>query len=529
MVRRGGGARGRGRRYPGRSRRTTIVVRPHLGVQADGGRRYNYNPRVLDVVRQIPRGTHLRSARPAARDRRCGALSSEARADYQKLGVSLADACPVAAGALLSARRPRVSPARRRAEPPNWSAPNTSYIERDAEAVLRGFDDHATVGRDDRRQRPADVDDPARLSRDRAARCATATSRTIRPSPRCSAQPRDVRSTIDAALQIRVASIVEAAAKQASGKAAAIVLDPDTGAVLASVSYPWPISRRRAERRRRGRRIAARSRALRVVSAGLDVQAGHRRRRALPRCGAGEDDIHLHAAARRAGRRAARRMVASGARRCSGHAPARDDRHARRPGPFLQRLLRAARGEARAPAADRLRGQARHRADAVDNAAGGARSRHAAAGRLRPGRRARDAAADGARRRGDRRRRHAPRRARGRARRTPRRPRSAFVPPAAARLLASYHARRGDDRHRQQPSQCTRGAIAGKTGTAEVYRRAVARLVRRASRRTARRRSGSPSRSSSSTPATADEPRRRLPGTSSPPPVCPGCWSRSPP
>ena len=36
-----------------------IVARPHLGMQADGSRRYQYNPRVLDVARQIPRGRVL--------------------------------------------------------------------------------------------------------------------------------------------------------------------------------------------------------------------------------------------------------------------------------------------------------------------------------------------------------------------------------------------------------------------------------------------------------------------------------------
>jgi hypothetical protein len=34
-----------------------LVVRPHLGVQADGMRRFQDNPRVLDLVRRIPRGT----------------------------------------------------------------------------------------------------------------------------------------------------------------------------------------------------------------------------------------------------------------------------------------------------------------------------------------------------------------------------------------------------------------------------------------------------------------------------------------
>src|SRR3954467_7622868 len=34
-----------------------MVVKPHLGLQADGVRRYQYNPRILDIARAIPRGT----------------------------------------------------------------------------------------------------------------------------------------------------------------------------------------------------------------------------------------------------------------------------------------------------------------------------------------------------------------------------------------------------------------------------------------------------------------------------------------
>ena len=55
-------------------------------------------------------------------------------------------------------------------------------------------------------------------------------------------RPRDVHLTIDANLQLRVASIVATQARKAEGKAAAVVLDPDTGAILASASYPWPSS-----------------------------------------------------------------------------------------------------------------------------------------------------------------------------------------------------------------------------------------------------------------------------------------------
>jgi peptidoglycan glycosyltransferase len=105
---------------------------------------------------------------------------------------------------------------------------------------LRGFEDHAasvrssdaegrpvmTVRRDyaelvpllRHRYQPGDASVTALLSRD-----------------------RDVHTTIDARLQLRVARILADAARQSStGRAAAIVLDPATGDVLALASYPYP-------------------------------------------------------------------------------------------------------------------------------------------------------------------------------------------------------------------------------------------------------------------------------------------------
>jgi cell division protein FtsI/penicillin-binding protein 2 len=213
------------------------LIRPHLGVQADGGRRFEYNPRVLDIVRLLPRGTiYDRQGLPLATDD--PKAIAGAREPYAKLGVSLTDACrtagercyPLGGAAfhLLGDARTRL----------NWSAPNSSYIERDVENQLRGFDDHATaiqttdssgrsmltIRRDYREIIPAlrhrhDATNPA-FARLRA--------------------PHDVHSTIDANLQLRVASIVEAYARKTAGKAAAVVLDPDTGGLLASASYPWP-------------------------------------------------------------------------------------------------------------------------------------------------------------------------------------------------------------------------------------------------------------------------------------------------
>ena len=72
------------------------AARPHLGVQADGGRRFEYNPRLLDVARELPRGTiydrnglALASADPKA--------IASARPAYRRLGVSIATACATAA------------------------------------------------------------------------------------------------------------------------------------------------------------------------------------------------------------------------------------------------------------------------------------------------------------------------------------------------------------------------------------------------------------------------------------------------
>jgi cell division protein FtsW (lipid II flippase) len=213
------------------------IIRAHLGIQADGGRRFEYNPRLLDIVRLIPRGTiYDRRGVPLATDD--PQVIADARQTYAALGVSVDEACPVpgercyplggAAFHLLGDARTRV----------NWTAPNSSYIERDAESRLRGFDDHAeivhttdsaggsmlTIRRDYR-----DIV-PALRHRYDPASAALARFR----------QPHDMHLTVDARLQLRVAGIIAAYAQKSAGKGAAVVLEPDSGELLASVSYPWP-------------------------------------------------------------------------------------------------------------------------------------------------------------------------------------------------------------------------------------------------------------------------------------------------
>jgi cell division protein FtsW (lipid II flippase) len=217
-----------------------LIVKPHLGLHADGGRRFEYNPRVLDVMRQIPRGTiYDRRGLPLASDDR--RVLDGARQAYERLGVSIAAACPEPEARCypLGGKAFHVIGDARTAR--NWSASNTSYVERDADHLLRGFDDHAsTVKTFDRTGQPMYT-----VHRDYRELVPLLRHRRQPGHPDVAAfrnRARDVHLTLDANLQLRVASIVAARARKAQGKAAAVVLDPDTGAVLASASYPWPQS-----------------------------------------------------------------------------------------------------------------------------------------------------------------------------------------------------------------------------------------------------------------------------------------------
>ncbi|HEX5475868.1 MAG TPA: FtsW/RodA/SpoVE family cell cycle protein [Vicinamibacterales bacterium] len=228
------------------------AIRPHLGLQADGSRRFAYNPRILDLLDEIPRGSVVdRGGLVLATDD--VPLAARSAAAYRHLGLGSDPSCE-------QPRNPRTATDKEaiaRCYPLggrafdllgdarthlNWTASNTSFVERDDEAKLRGFDDHAsavsvsdgagnttwTIRRDFRAVLPLlrheyDRDDPA-------------VARLLR-------QPHDVRLTIDARLQVKVSDILAAAAARShSGKAAAIVIDAQTGDVLASVSYPWPAS-----------------------------------------------------------------------------------------------------------------------------------------------------------------------------------------------------------------------------------------------------------------------------------------------
>ena len=324
------------------------VVRPHLSLQADGVARYQYNPRVLDLVRALPRGTVFdRAGRVLATGD--PELARQARTTYQKLGVAPNGTCvePVARCYPLGGAGFHLLGDAGTRE--NWSASNSSYVERDADDRLRGFDDHAAaVQSADEQGRPVPT-----VRRD---------YRELVPLLRHRHEPDRAAATAFLARNRDVRTDHRRAAAAAGRRRswAPPPGDRKAGAPPPSCSMPPParcwraaairarssIARSRAVGRR-ARGDAARSRALRAVSAGVDVQAGDGRRRAAP--GSGAQRARPSPAA----------TCPTAASACAFPAgrPVRDDvldhhphgthRHARRAGAVVQRLLRAAGDEAR--------------------------------------------------------------------------------------------------------------------------------------------------------------------------------------
>lgn len=216
-----------------------FLVRPQLSVQADGGRRFQYNPRVLEALRAVPRGS-IFDAQGLPLATNDAAALKKATQSYERLGRKVSDVCPNPTERCYPAGPAFFHVLGDANTRENWAAANSSYVERDSEDLLRGFDDKAM----------------AVTAFDKDGRSTVAVQRdysSVIPLVRRRWEPehadvravlsksRDVKLTIDARLQLAAASILERAAKKtASGKGAVVVLDADTGQVLASVSYPWP-------------------------------------------------------------------------------------------------------------------------------------------------------------------------------------------------------------------------------------------------------------------------------------------------
>jgi cell division protein FtsW (lipid II flippase) len=228
-------------------RSVSTMTMPVLGIQADGVKRYEYNPRLLAIADSMPRGTvYDRNGLPLATSRADDL--QKASPAFARLGITVDPACTTGGRRcyplggitfhLLGDLGTKV----------NWAASNTSFEERDADTRLRGYDDHARiVDVVDRRTGGVshlvrrDYRDLIPLFRSRFRSPAAAPASAILD------RPYDVRMSIDAGLQLRVAAALRSqVTRLGKDRGAAIVVDPASGELLASVSYPAPTEDNRA-------------------------------------------------------------------------------------------------------------------------------------------------------------------------------------------------------------------------------------------------------------------------------------------
>ena len=218
----------------------TLAAATSLSGQGDGGYRFEYNPRLLAAARSLERGTIYDRNRLPLATSRPAEIAALGAAYEHAAGVALDD-CGDTDGRCYPLGGLAFHLVGDWTHQANWAARNSSYFERDSDARLKGYDDRAQL---------VDVVNP------RTGRRGVALRRDLREllplvrqryRPKSSAvvalrsRDRDLRTTIDARLQVRVAAALRdgiAAGRFARG--AAVVLDAATGEVLAAASYPWP-------------------------------------------------------------------------------------------------------------------------------------------------------------------------------------------------------------------------------------------------------------------------------------------------
>jgi cell division protein FtsW (lipid II flippase) len=217
-----------------------VVAAGTLVLREDGSYALAYNPRLLAIARQIPRGSiYDRTGLPLATSR--WEELEKHRAAYSALGIDIEQACSrddarhypfgPATFHLLGDLRTRM----------RWSASNAAFEERVARPRLQGFNDREVLdtvalprtGKQVRVLR-YDYSELVPLLRARMDP-SNAAVRKIMDAP------RDLQLTIDARLQARLTRAFQDYLRSHGWRSGAVtVIHPATGELLASLSVPLP-------------------------------------------------------------------------------------------------------------------------------------------------------------------------------------------------------------------------------------------------------------------------------------------------
>ncbi|HMF92844.1 MAG TPA: FtsW/RodA/SpoVE family cell cycle protein [Vicinamibacterales bacterium] len=222
-----------------------VAAASSLTEQADGGLRFEYNPRLLAAARTLTRGSiYDRNGLPLATSRP-DEISSVATT-YEHAGAVAPDECADATTRCYPLGGFAFHVVGDWTHQTNWGARNSSYVERDGDGRLKGYDDRARL---------VDAVDPRTgrhtqaVRRDLRALLPLVRDRYRTTSEAVAAirsRERDVRTTIDARFQVRVAAALrDGIVAGRFTRGAAVVIDAATGELLAAASYPWPEQRMR--------------------------------------------------------------------------------------------------------------------------------------------------------------------------------------------------------------------------------------------------------------------------------------------
>jgi cell division protein FtsI/penicillin-binding protein 2 len=195
-----------------------FIAREARTYEEDGVKRAQRNPRINSIAHEIERGNILDRNGILLATSNWNELERR-RPEFEKLGVNIDQACsrldnrhypfgPLTAHVLGDLRTGE-----------NFHASNASLVEHDSNIALQGYADwHELVPLVRYRHEPGNQAMAAMRNRDRA-----------------------IHTTLDVRLQTRVARILDDHLAQAGlTKSALVVMDPDSGDVLAMVSRPAP-------------------------------------------------------------------------------------------------------------------------------------------------------------------------------------------------------------------------------------------------------------------------------------------------